>query len=162
MTKDFFISYSGADRLWTEWIAWQLEEAGYSSVLQESFPASQNFVHEMKTTIEETGNTLAILSPDYIDALSMSSEWSEVLSIDPSGKQRVLIPIQVRETRNHLKSVLALLSYIDLVGLDERKAREVLLESVSRVSSGSLSSPLHNQCSQPQQSGWTVQKSGEV
>jgi hypothetical protein len=26
--RDFFISYTGADRRWAEWIAWQLEEAG--------------------------------------------------------------------------------------------------------------------------------------
>lgn len=28
--KDFFISYNSADRTWAEWIAWQLEEAGYT------------------------------------------------------------------------------------------------------------------------------------
>ena len=27
--KDFFISYNSADQQWAEWIAWQLEEAGY-------------------------------------------------------------------------------------------------------------------------------------
>ena len=32
--KDFFISYSGADRSWAEWIAWQLEAAGYTAVIQ--------------------------------------------------------------------------------------------------------------------------------
>lgn len=32
--KDFFISYNSADRTWAEWIAWQLEEAGYTTVLQ--------------------------------------------------------------------------------------------------------------------------------
>jgi TIR domain len=32
--KDFFISYSHADHRWAEWIAWQLEEAGYSTILQ--------------------------------------------------------------------------------------------------------------------------------
>ena len=32
--KDFFISYNSADRQWAEWIAWQLEEAGYTTVLQ--------------------------------------------------------------------------------------------------------------------------------
>jgi hypothetical protein len=25
----FFVSYTGADRVWAEWIAWQLEEPGY-------------------------------------------------------------------------------------------------------------------------------------
>jgi hypothetical protein len=31
---DFFISYTGVDRAWAEWIAWQLEAAGYTVVLQ--------------------------------------------------------------------------------------------------------------------------------
>jgi hypothetical protein len=31
---DFFISYTKADQGWAEWIAWQLEQAGYSTVLQ--------------------------------------------------------------------------------------------------------------------------------
>jgi TIR domain len=31
---DFFVSYTAADQEWAEWIAWQLEEAGYRTVLQ--------------------------------------------------------------------------------------------------------------------------------
>jgi hypothetical protein len=31
---DFFVSYAQADQTWAEWIAWQLEAAGYSTVLQ--------------------------------------------------------------------------------------------------------------------------------
>ena len=29
--KDFFITYTSADKKWAEWIAWQLEEAQYST-----------------------------------------------------------------------------------------------------------------------------------
>jgi TIR domain len=32
--KDFFISYNSADARWAEWIAWTLEQAGYSTILQ--------------------------------------------------------------------------------------------------------------------------------
>jgi len=32
--KHFFISYNNADRTWAEWIAGQLEEEGYTAVLQ--------------------------------------------------------------------------------------------------------------------------------
>ncbi len=32
--KDFFISYNQADRRWAEWIAWYLEEEGYTTVIQ--------------------------------------------------------------------------------------------------------------------------------
>ena len=31
---DFFISYISVDRAWAEWIAWALEEAGYSTIIQ--------------------------------------------------------------------------------------------------------------------------------
>src|SRR5579864_7533988 len=91
--KDFFISYTGVDRLWAEWIAWQLEDAGYSIVFQTSFPPGHNFVEEIKTALEETTNTVAVFSPDYIEALSMSTEWSEALSVDHSSKPKVLIPV---------------------------------------------------------------------
>jgi len=32
--KDFFISYNKDDRRWAEWLAWQLQEAGYTFVIQ--------------------------------------------------------------------------------------------------------------------------------
>src|SRR3954470_9794313 len=32
--RDFFISYNRADRTWAEWIAWQLEQAGRSFIVQ--------------------------------------------------------------------------------------------------------------------------------
>lgn len=46
--KDFFISYTGNDRPWAEWIAWVLEEAGYSVVIQAwDFRPGGNFVLDM-------------------------------------------------------------------------------------------------------------------
>jgi hypothetical protein len=32
--RDFFISYTSADRAWVEWIAWELEAAGYRTLIQ--------------------------------------------------------------------------------------------------------------------------------
>jgi predicted ATPase len=50
----FFISYTSADRVWAEWIAWQLEEAGYQVKIQAwDFSPGGNFVVEMqKATVE--------------------------------------------------------------------------------------------------------------
>jgi hypothetical protein len=31
---DFFVSYTGVDSAWAEWIAWQLKEAGYTVTIQ--------------------------------------------------------------------------------------------------------------------------------
>lgn len=45
--KDFFASYDRAERVWSEWIAEQPEDAGYSTVLQDwDFEPGSNSVLE--------------------------------------------------------------------------------------------------------------------
>jgi len=46
--KDFFLSYNRADRAWAEWIARELQSAGFSVISQfaDAGPGS-NFVVEM-------------------------------------------------------------------------------------------------------------------
>jgi len=63
--KHFFISYNKADREWAEWIAWALEEAGYSTILQAwDFGPGANFVLEMDKAAKEAERTIAVLSPE--------------------------------------------------------------------------------------------------
>ena len=58
--KDFFISYNRADRQWAEWIAWQLEAAGYSIVIQAwDFRPGGNFVLDMQRAASESRQTIA-------------------------------------------------------------------------------------------------------
>jgi hypothetical protein len=60
--KDFFISYNKADRTWAEWIAWQLEEAGYSVVIQAwDFRPGSNFVLDMQRGLVEAEDRAAVL-----------------------------------------------------------------------------------------------------
>lgn len=52
--KNFFVSYNGKDKAWAEWIAYQLEEAGYTTVIQAwDFQAGGNFVLEMQKATAE-------------------------------------------------------------------------------------------------------------
>lgn len=47
--KDFFVCYNSKDQVWAEWIAWELEEAGYSAVMQAwAFQPGGSFVQEDK------------------------------------------------------------------------------------------------------------------
>jgi TIR domain len=47
--KDFFVSYNSKDQDWAEWIAWELEEAGYSAVMQAwDFRPGDSFAPERK------------------------------------------------------------------------------------------------------------------
>ena len=54
-TKDFFVSYTGADQAWAEWVAWTLEAEGYSVVIQAwDFRGGDNFIRNMHETLENT------------------------------------------------------------------------------------------------------------
>jgi hypothetical protein len=62
--KHFFISYNKADRQWAEWIAWALEEAGYTTVVQAwDFGPGSNFVLEMHTAAKDTEHTIVSSRP---------------------------------------------------------------------------------------------------
>ena len=65
--KDFFISYTQADRRWAEWVAWHLEEAGYAVIIQVwDFAPGANFLERMDTALKEADRTLLILTPDAL------------------------------------------------------------------------------------------------
>jgi TIR domain len=55
-----FISYTVADRAWAEWIAWYLEEARYTTVLQAWTFAWRNFVVRMRDAMQTAARTLAV------------------------------------------------------------------------------------------------------
>jgi TIR domain len=127
--KDFFISYNSADRSWAEWLAWQLEEEGYSTVIQAwDFRPGSNFVQEMDTAIQEAERTVAVLSPNYLNALYTQSEWSAAFRQDPKGESGLLLPVLVQKCE--LKGLLAQIVYIDLVGQRDNEARERLLAGI--------------------------------
>ena len=131
--KDFFVSYNKADRYWGEWIAWQLEEAGFSVVIQAwDFRPGSNFILEMQKAATEAERTIAVLSNGYLDALYTQPEWAAAFVQDPTSKRGALLPVRVRPCE--LKGLLAALIYIDLAEQEEAEARQTLLEGIDRKS----------------------------
>ncbi len=127
--KDFFISYNKADKAWAEWIAWTLEEARYSVVIQAwDFRPGGNFVLKMQEAAAETLRTIAVLSEDYLSAEYTYPEWAAAFARDPKGEQRVLIPIRVKKCKP--EGLLASIIYIDLVGHSEEEACKEILEGL--------------------------------
>lgn len=129
--NDFFISYTSADRDWAQWIAWQLEEAGYTTLLQAwDFRPGANFVQEMYRVTAEADRTIVILSPDYIMAGVTHPEWVAAFAQDPAGMHERVLPIRVRDTS--LQDLFPSIVYIDLVGLTEQEATEAILSGIRR------------------------------
>ena len=126
---DFFISYNEADREWAEWIAWQLEKEGFSTVLQAwDFRPGCNFVLEMQKATEDLKRTIAVLSPEFLASLFTKPEWAAAFVGDPTGEERKLLPVRVKECKQG--GLLKALNYIDLVDLDEEAAKNALVAGV--------------------------------
>ncbi|MCH8296131.1 TIR domain-containing protein [Candidatus Poribacteria bacterium] len=124
--KDFFISYNRADKEWAEWIAWVLEEDGYTVVIQAwDFRPGGNFVLDMQRAAAETEKTIAVLSDNYLDAEYTQPEWAAAFARDPQGKERTLIPYRVKECIP--MGLLKPIGYVDLVNLSELPARKAVL-----------------------------------
>jgi len=128
---NFFISYNKADLPWAEWIAWQLEAAGYTSIIQAwDFRPGSNFVLDMQNAATEAERTIAVLSPDYLAALYTQPEWAAAFAQDPTGEKGTLLPVRVRACE--LEGLLSPIIYIDLVGRDAAAAKQALLAGAKR------------------------------
>jgi tetratricopeptide (TPR) repeat protein len=125
---DFLVSYAGIDQDWAEWIAFELESTGYSVHLRSwDILPGNNVVIETHRSICKARHVLAVLSPQYL-AVGPQSEWAAALARDPTGTNRVLIPVRVRSCS--IEGLWNAITYIDLIGLAEERARAVLLAGV--------------------------------
>src|SRR6266568_1781131 len=133
---DLFVSYSPADERWATWIAWQLETAGYRTMLQAwDFVPGTNFVEFMDRGLSKATAVVAVLSRHYANSTYGRLEWQATLRADPGNVASRLIPVRVEECP--LEGLLATITYIDLVGVtDPHQAREQLLSRVEHAITG--------------------------
>ena len=123
---DFFISYNHADQQWAEWVAWVLEEAGYTTRIQAwDFRPGSNFVLEMDEAARLGERTITILSPNYLGSDFVAPEWAAAFAGDPRGRTRTVIPVRIAASR--ADGLLGQLVWIDLVELSRVDAKAALL-----------------------------------
>ena len=126
---DFFVSYTGIDKRWAEWIAFVLEEEGFSVIIQAwDFRPGANFVLEMQAAAAKAERTVMVLSPEYLESLYAAPEWAAAFGRDPTGIGRKLVPGMVRPCTP--TGLLAPIVHLSLVDLDEAAARAELLDGV--------------------------------
>ncbi|ELP63803.1 toll/interleukin-1 receptor domain-containing protein [Streptomyces turgidiscabies] len=133
--KDFFISYTSADRRWAVWIAWELEEAGFGVLVQEwDFVPGSNWHTGMERGVTEYERTIAVLSPDYLKSVYGRQEWQVAVGADPAGFKRKLVPVRIASCTP--QGLLASVVFIDLVGLTSEQAHRQLLAGIGGANSG--------------------------
>lgn|GEM_PF-122218 len=126
---DFFISYTGVNQAWAEWIAWQLEDAHYRVLIQAwDFVPGSDWMFKMEQGITRSRRMIAVLSSAYLTSVYGGQEWRTVRAADPQGFARKLLPIRIEECERPgpLHTVVG----FDLFGLEPRTASAYLLEQV--------------------------------
>jgi hypothetical protein len=127
--RNFFISYTAVDRQWAEWIAWELEEAGYTTILQAwDFTPGSHFVTTMHLATQITERTIAVLSRAYLESAFSEQEWQAAWADDPSGVERKLLVLRVEDCPR--PGLLGQVVSDDLFGVGKELARTRLLAAV--------------------------------
>lgn len=128
--KDFFISYTGKDEKWAEWIAEILGNNGCSTIIQAwDFKVGGSFVNDMNEAIKRCKKVILVLSEKYLKSDYCTAEWQNFFVDDPIGKDALIIPIRIDDVKP--EGLLKVRTYIDLCGItDAAEATKILLEKV--------------------------------
>jgi WD40 repeat protein/transcriptional regulator with XRE-family HTH domain/type II secretory pathway predicted ATPase ExeA len=132
-----FISYAVADRAWAEWIAHQLEEAGYRITMQgRDFVPGANFVELIDRGLRQASVVVCVLSKAYQVSEFGRREWQAVYASRTPGEGRSrLLPVRVEDIP--VDGLLASLTYVDLAHVpDQDAARSLLLAQVNDSMAG--------------------------
>ncbi|SNX56408.1 tetratricopeptide repeat protein [Streptomyces sp. TLI_55] len=124
-----FISYAGADRAWAEWVAWQLQEAGFGVELDVwHWRVGDNLVWRTSEALERADTVVALFSRAYFE----QGHWTEMEAVSAIAGEGRLIPLVVEplEPRD-IPALLAAHVRSDLHSMEEPEALSALLRAVS-------------------------------
>ena len=126
---DFFVSHADADAPWAEWIAAELENAGYGVIVKAwDFRPGEDLLARHDEALAACRHAVCVLTAGYVD--SEVAARTAALRQGLEGKERALIPVRVADcpVPPLMKSIIP----IDLLGVEEGdEARRRLLAGVA-------------------------------
>lgn len=161
--SDFWISYTNADRSWADWIAWVVEENGYTSRLQSW---DVHLEDEWRTKVKEIEasleNQLSIIlfSESFLEKLGTRTKWEptdgwnraafelrKVADRQLKGSLRFLPNsqlISVRVEECQLTGTFKGIQYLDLVGASETEAEKAISKRLEVITGTAIDNSLDN------------------
>ena len=126
---DFFVSHADVDAQWAEWIAAELENAGYGVIVKAwDFRPGEDLLARHDEALAACRHTVCVLSSPYVE--SEVAARTAALSQGLEGKERALIPVRVADCT--APPLMGSIIPIDLSGVDdEDEARRRLLAGVA-------------------------------
>jgi len=127
---EFFISYSGKDMDTARYLRQWLEEAGYSTFMQEpDFPPTSHIVEKMEEGMN-AARLLVILSGNYLNSDYCQAECQAAFMRDPLNKDARIVIVRIAEC--HVPVLWAPISRIELLGAGSH-IRELFLKKIAEL-----------------------------
>jgi tetratricopeptide (TPR) repeat protein len=128
---DIYLSYITEDRMWADWIAAVLAQAGFRVRKQAgSVQAGGNEREEAARAAGAASRTIAIVSAAYLRSQQSLGVREAMAAADPAGANRRLIPVRVSEVR--VSEPFAERAVLDLARKDAAQAAEEILRALGR------------------------------
>jgi hypothetical protein len=118
---DFFVSHAGRDTGWAEWLAWQLQQAGWTVELDVwDWAPGEDFVARMSAALESADRLLAVCTAAYFSSVFGGAELRAAFAGSAAAEGRI-VPVLVEPVT--LPALYAPLIHLDLIGMDEAPRR---------------------------------------
>lgn len=133
MAKTYFISYTGQDKEWANWIAAVLEEQGQTVLNPEwDIRAGDNFVSKMNEFIRKCDVCIPVLSQAYLESAYCTAEWTNIFAVVVKEKEKRMIPVRVSDVNPDglFYATVYVDLYDEILAHDEKAAEKKLIEGV--------------------------------
>lgn len=122
---DVFVSFTGADVAWAEWVARVAEQVGFTVRFQRwDFGAGSNFVSEMSAALEDAERLVMVTSARYWTSVMATAEWTAAFARDPG----CLVPVRIEDASP--PALLAPIAHVDIFEVAEADARVRVVEAL--------------------------------
>jgi len=138
MASDFFISCEKKDIPWAEWIDWNLESFGYTSIilLKDFDEDTPDYYKKMHDALNEAKVFVAVYSWQYAHSDRWPAEWHTAYVKDPLGEKGLFIPVRIEAVQK--EGLLLPFESVDIFGMSEEQARNKLRNSMLKVFKGAV------------------------
>ena len=150
ISRDYFISRTGADKALAIAIAAIIREAGFTTWLQDEDFGHASFMARMEQGFESGARIIALLSAAYQQSDYCREEYNAALAGDPLNLKERLIVLRVEDCA--ATGNLSDLPYVDLVPIlaqSDPALREQLLRRAIRVAIGARNRAKRHRLHQP-------------
>jgi WD40 repeat protein len=130
---DFAVSFTEADRVWADWLVWQLQDAGARATASGPLTAGTDAAAVLASLAGHAAHVMVVLSEDYLTAVGDTADGLD------AAVCAQLVAVRVADCRR--PGLFGRVVAFDLFGLERPVARDWLRRQLAVLSAGDPTPP---------------------